>query len=206
MTKGEKRFNELKADYVKNYKRTTGKKLGKIFYEKGFVKIQSKISHEPNKHKISQFEDMCIALSLRKDFKKPLKNNSMQVFTEVLTDYTDPETGNITIDCFVDSDPNSEGRVVAEVTPDGQVVRGKNELITEADFQCPLVIAAIEEAKSEQEERKQKLVDDVIEDLKESLASGDYTVLDELLKFVPSKNLIQALPEEKWTDYPIEIK
>jgi len=133
------------------------------------------------------------------------KKKKMQVFTEVLIDYTDPETGNITLDCFLDTDPNSEGRVVAEVTPDGEVVRGKNELITEADFQCPLVIKAIENAKTEQAERKQKLVDDVIEDLKESLASGDYTVLDELLKFIPSKNLIQALPEEKWGDYPIQI-
>jgi hypothetical protein len=135
-----------------------------------------------------------------------MKKKPMQVFAEVLTDYTDPETGNITIDCFVDTDPNSEGRVVAEVTPDGEIVKGKNELITYLDLKCPLVIAAIEEAKTEQEERKQKLVDDVIEDLKESLASGDFTVLDELLKFIPSKNLIQALPEEKWSDYPIEIK
>lgn len=135
-----------------------------------------------------------------------MKKKPMQVFAEVLTDYTDPETGNITLDCFVGTDPNSEGRVVAEVTPDGEVIRGKNELITEADFQCPVFLQAVEDAKSEQEVRKQKLVDDVIEDLKESLAQGDYTVLDELLKFTPSKNLIQALPEEKWGDYPIEIK
>jgi len=130
----------------------------------------------------------------------------MQVFAEVLTDYTDPETGNITLDCFVDTDPNSEGRVSAEVTPDGEVIRGKNELITEADFQCPVFLDAVKEAQAEQEERKQKLVDDVIEDLKESLVQGDYTVLDELLKFIPTKNLVQALPEEKWGDYPIEIK
>ena len=134
-----------------------------------------------------------------------MKKKPMQIFAEVLTDYTDPETGNITLDCFVDTDPNSEGRVVAEVTPDGEVVRGKNELITEADFQCPLVIAAIEEAKTEQEDRKQKLADAVLEDLKESFSHGDYTVLDELLKMVPTKNLIQALPEEKWGDYPIDL-
>jgi len=135
-----------------------------------------------------------------------MKKKSMQVFAEVLTDYTDPETGNITLDCFVDTDPNSEGRVSAEVTPDGEVIRGKNELITEADFQCPVFLDAVKEAQAEQEERKQKLVDDVIEDLKESLVQGDYTVLDELLKFIPTKNLVQALPEEKWGDYPIEIK
>ena len=31
--------------------------------------------------------------------------------------------------------------------------------------------------------------------------SGDYTVLDELLHFIPKENLIQALPEEKWEKY-----
>jgi len=135
-----------------------------------------------------------------------MKKKPMQVFAEVLTDYTD-EAGNITIDAYPDTEPDSEnGRTVARVSPDGEVIRGTNIEITESDFQCPLVIEAIEEAKSEQEERKQKLVDDVIEDLKESLVSGDFTVLDELLKFIPSKNLIQALPEEKWGDYPIEIK
>lgn len=204
MTKGEKRFNELKANYVQDYKRTTGKEVKKIFYEKNFVNLETELGIL-YKYRVSQFETMCVTISLRKDFK-PKEKKTMQVFAEVLIDYTDPETGNITLDCFVDSDPNSEGRVVAEVTPDGEVVRGKNELITEADFQCPTFLQAVEDAKSKQEDRKQKLVDDVIEDLKESLASGDFTVLDELLKFVPARNLIQALPEEKWNDYQIEIK
>ena len=133
------------------------------------------------------------------------KKQPMQVFAEVLIDYTDPETGNITLDCFLDNDPNSEGRVVAEVTPDGEVIKGTNNLITEADFQCPLVIQAIKDAQYEQAERKQKLADDVLEQIKEDALHGDYIVLDELLKMIPSKNLIQALPEEKWGDYPITI-
>ena len=45
---------------------------------------------------------------------------------------------------------------------------------------------------------KQELVDAVIDDLKKSFELGDYTVLDELLHFIPRKNLIQALPEEDW--------
>lgn len=49
---------------------------------------------------------------------------------------------------------------------------------------------------------KQKLIDAVIEDLKEnSFKHEDYTVLDELLSFIPVKNLIQALPEEQWDKY-----
>lgn len=51
------------------------------------------------------------------------------------------------------------------------------------------------------EDRKQKLVDDVITELKDCFSSGDYTVLEELLKFIPMKNLVQALPEEQWSKY-----
>lgn len=48
---------------------------------------------------------------------------------------------------------------------------------------------------------KQQLIDAVIEDLKKGFEYGDYTVLDELLHFIPRKNLIQALPEEEWEKY-----
>ncbi|GIV43875.1 MAG: hypothetical protein KatS3mg035_0998 [Bacteroidia bacterium] len=52
------------------------------------------------------------------------------------------------------------------------------------------------------EERKQELVDAVIEDLKNSFKYGDYTVLDELLKKLPLKTLIQSLPEKSWKKFP----
>lgn len=55
------------------------------------------------------------------------------------------------------------------------------------------------------EDRKQELVDEVIEELKRDLSQGDETILDELLKMIPARNLVQALPEEKWKNYP-EIK
>ena len=136
--------------------------------------------------------------------KKKIK--AKQIFAEVLTDYTTPE-GNITIDAFPDTNPDSEnGRVVAEVTPDGKTILGTNPEITEVDLLCPLVIEAIKEARIIQEERKEKLADDVLEQIKDDALNGDYEVLYELLKMVPSKNLIQALPEERWTNYPIEIK
>jgi hypothetical protein len=55
------------------------------------------------------------------------------------------------------------------------------------------------------EERQQELVDAVIEELKKDMQIGDFTVLDELLKFIPAKNLVQALPEEQWSEFP-EVK
>lgn len=51
--------------------------------------------------------------------------------------------------------------------------------------------------------KKQELIDAVIEDLKKGFAIGDYTVLDELLSFVPDKNLQQALPEEQWNAFDV---
>ena len=45
------------------------------------------------------------------------------------------------------------------------------------------------------EEQKQSIVDQVIEQIKEDLAMGDETAIDELLKFVPDENLIGFLPD-----------
>jgi len=129
-----------------------------------------------------------------------------QKFVEVRNEYTDPDTGNIAIDAYISDSDDVPGRTVAWVSPDGLIVKGTNPECESDDLECSLVQEAIKEAKDTQTELKQKLVDDVIEDLKKSFNHGDYTVLDELLKFIPSHNLIQALPEEKWADYPIPIK
>jgi len=45
-------------------------------------------------------------------------------------------------------------------------------------------------------EEKQVVIDAVIEKLKEDFKQGDFTVMDELLGFVPTKRLIHSLPEE----------
>lgn len=50
-------------------------------------------------------------------------------------------------------------------------------------------------------EEKQVVIDAVIEQLKEDIKQGDFTVLDELLGFVPTKRLICSLPEELWVKY-----
>ena len=48
---------------------------------------------------------------------------------------------------------------------------------------------------------KQELVDAVIEQLKKDFDMGDYTVLDELLGYIPKKVLLQSLPEEMWSKF-----
>jgi hypothetical protein len=48
---------------------------------------------------------------------------------------------------------------------------------------------------------KDEVIDNVIERIKEDIAQGDVTAIDELLRFVPDENLIWFLPEEEWTKY-----
>lgn len=52
------------------------------------------------------------------------------------------------------------------------------------------------------EERKQEIVDAVIEQFKEDAEVGDYTVIDGLLMLVDPKLLVNSLPEEKWKLFP----
>lgn len=128
-------------------------------------------------------------------------------FAEVKIDYKEEETGNIAIDAFLKGDDSDDdGRVVAWVTPDGEVIKGTGELCEVDDLACDNVQDAIQKAKSKQADTKQDLVDEVAEDLKRVIEAGDYTTLDELLKFVPTTNLIQALPEEVWEKFSPQIK
>lgn len=48
------------------------------------------------------------------------------------------------------------------------------------------------------EEKYEELIDEVIEAIKSDINFGDLTVLDELLRMIPTKNLIQSLAEERW--------
>lgn len=49
--------------------------------------------------------------------------------------------------------------------------------------------------------KKQVVVDAVIEQLKEDFLTGDYTVLEELLFFIPKKNLVESLSEDEWEKF-----
>jgi hypothetical protein len=48
---------------------------------------------------------------------------------------------------------------------------------------------------------KQKLIDRVIERIKEDISSGDITAIEELLTFCPTEDLINFLPEEEWGNF-----
>ena len=134
------------------------------------------------------------------------KKTEKQKFSEVRTDYTTPE-GNIAVDAWLTSNDDEGGRTVCWVSPDGEIIKGTNPECEKDDLECSLVQEAIKDAKNAQEELKEKIADEVLEQVKKDAEGGDFTVLYELLsKFVPARNLVQALPEEKWKNYPIEIK
>jgi len=45
------------------------------------------------------------------------------------------------------------------------------------------------------------LLDAVCDEMKKQIDDGDWTAIDELLRFVPRENLINFLPEEDWKNY-----
>ena len=51
------------------------------------------------------------------------------------------------------------------------------------------------------DELKQELLDAVILEIVEAIRYADYEALEELLGFIPIKNLIEYLPEELWEKY-----
>jgi hypothetical protein len=117
----------------------------------------------------------------------------MRKFVEVLTDYQD-ENGNVYIDCYTTSDADEGGVSAGYVTPDGEFVMGK--FATEQDVNQEIVQEAIKEVVEFQLQEKQKVVDKVIKEIALDFAKSDLTAVDELLKFVPTQNLIAYLPEE----------
>jgi len=51
------------------------------------------------------------------------------------------------------------------------------------------------------EEKYELLIDEVIKNIKSDIENGDETVLDELLRMIPKKNLIESLAEERWSEF-----
>lgn len=53
------------------------------------------------------------------------------------------------------------------------------------------------------EDLKQDLIDKVIDQIKTDINEGDTTVLEELLKAVPTSVLLHSLPEEQWDGFKL---
>jgi hypothetical protein len=123
--------------------------------------------------------------------------NQKQIWTEIRNDYTEQGTGLTSIDAWTSLHADDEGKSIATVDLDGNVIYKDERAKTDKFAQ-----EAIQEILVRNEETKQKLVDAVYLDIKKNLEEGDGTTLEELLKMIPSANLVQALPEEDWKYYP----
>lgn len=88
----------------------------------------------------------------------------------------------------------------------------KNELLSEYEstylaYADPLTSISFEDwlvmnkGYKSQRKSKEQLIDRLLNTLEADIAVGDFTVLEELLGYVPIKNLIQALGEEEWVVY-----
>lgn len=141
------------------------------------------------------------------EFNLPEKSEK-EIFVEVIADHED-EDGNICIDVYETDDGNEEGKTICGVSPEGKILVADStsaKFLVRRSLEDSKVREEIIAAQERQAERKQELVDKVIEEQKEMMGvppdQGDFTVLDELLKFLPCKVLMQALDEEEWKNYP----
>lgn len=122
--------------------------------------------------------------------------SEMKNIAEVRNDYRDDDTGKYTIDVYLTEDDDENGFVAAEVDADGNVEWRPNIFPSlYGVYDITPIEEAIKEAQEKQAEIKQELIDRCLAEFKNDVASGDVTAIDELMKFVPSKNLQAYLPE-----------
>jgi hypothetical protein len=110
--------------------------------------------------------------------------------------------GYIHLDIETDPD-NPQNSIIFKIDTKGSVYNEIGYLLRASDFNQhgEAIGDIIRELVEFQKERSQELRNAVIEDLKEAMAQGDDTTIDEILKFVPHINLIETLPEERWKDF-----
>ena len=121
----------------------------------------------------------------------------LNTYSEVRCDYRELDTNKYYIDAWYSEDDDEGGMSVATVDEDG-IVEWKvgNSIGWEANKEIHAnVFEAIEEAKEKQKEHKQELIDKCLEQIKEDVANGDLTAIDEMLMFLPTKYLKGYLPE-----------
>ena len=64
------------------------------------------------------------------------------------------------------------------------------------DEHAEFIAGILAKAKEDGSNENQELIDKVIEEMKLQIADNDWTVIEELLTFVPKENLVGFLPEE----------
>lgn len=65
MTIAEEKFLEIKDRYLLAYKKNNRKKVYKLWFEKGWVYLQTTQDYKASKYRITQFQNMCETLEAR---------------------------------------------------------------------------------------------------------------------------------------------
>lgn len=115
-----------------------------------------------------------------------------RIWREIRTTHVDEETGVTYVDGYKTDDDNEQGTVIATIDD-----KGNTTYLDERAKSDEYAQEVIQEAMREIEDERHKLVDKVIERLKQDFLEEDYTVIDEiLLHNVPMSVLRNSLPEE----------
>lgn len=85
-------------------------------------------------------------------------------------------------------------RVVKANNHEEAIEKIQNEEFDTLDPMCDMVVEVSNPTMNHEE--KQKLIDDVIDEIKNDIASGDLTALDEMLMMIPVNILKSYLPEK----------
>lgn len=114
------------------------------------------------------------------------------IWSEILTNYTDEETGLTHVDAWDTPDEDDNGKTIAIIDCFG-VVKYKDERAKVDEYAQEEIQEAIIRIEGERHE----LVDKVIEKLKQDFMDGDYTVIDEILVHNVSMSVLRnSLPED----------
>jgi hypothetical protein len=113
----------------------------------------------------------------------------MSIWGEIRNDFIDDD-GIAHIDAYLTDDDMEEGKVIAEIEADGEVIYKDDRAKTDAYAQEII-----------QEAHFQMLLDRVITGIKSDFEMGDVTAVEELIGELPIKNLIGYLPEEIWKNF-----
>jgi len=115
------------------------------------------------------------------------------LFEMVKATHEDDQGCLIVEGCYT-NDPQEEFTNIATVFPNGRV---ENQFGDPVDtiFQFGKANTVVADAVARQEQRKAELIEIIHDDVVKQVNEGDTTVLEEMLKFIPHKNLLGSLSE-----------
>jgi hypothetical protein len=114
------------------------------------------------------------------------------IWKEIKAEHTDEETGITSVDAWTSPDDNENGAVIVTIDD-----KGNPTYLDERAKSDKYAQEVIQEAIKEIEDERHKVVDAVIEQLKQDFLNEDYTVIDEILVHNVSMRVLKAsLPEK----------